>query len=209
MNKRYVNSMFLIGLFMVATEICKQFVLTNHVFNGHYNVWYVPFQLCSVPMYLCILMKFVSESLKQRMQMFLMTFTLMSGAVAFLDTTGMYYSVPLLTIHSYAWHIALIGIGIWSGIEWCKKPLTKFKTCIPVWLTCIGIATILNIILHPFGEINMFYISPFEPSQQVIVRDVVTKIGILPSNLIYLSTMLAAAFATYRVWVMIRRRFFL
>ena len=50
--------LFFIGIFLLTSEILKQLLLTFVVNNGHYNLWYFPFQLCSLPMYLLVLYPF-------------------------------------------------------------------------------------------------------------------------------------------------------
>ena len=47
--------LFFIGIFLLTSEILKQLLLTFVMNNGHYNLWYFPFQLCSLPMYLLVL----------------------------------------------------------------------------------------------------------------------------------------------------------
>lgn len=231
----YERSMLLMASVMLMSEIWKQWTLTEQVYKGVYNVWYVPFQLCSLPMYLGLMMWFVSEAWKRRIQVFLMTFSLLGGVAAFCDTSGMQYSLTSLTWHSYLWHMVIIVMGIWSGFDWCRrneamiiKPVApeelreitetkikgedgstenhqktsewEFLTCLPIWLISILIATALNVVLWPYGEINMFYISPMEASSQVFIHEIAMKYGIAASNLIYLAAMLAGAFILYEIW---------
>lgn len=47
---------------------------------------------------------------------FLADYSLMSGLVTFLDTTGLHYGYAPLTIHSYLWHVTIACIGVFSGI---------------------------------------------------------------------------------------------
>ena len=44
-----------VGLLLLLLEVLKQLYLYFIVFDGHYNVWYLPFQLCSMPMYMCLI----------------------------------------------------------------------------------------------------------------------------------------------------------
>ena len=43
-----------LGIFLAVTEIFKQICLFRAA-GGHYDWWYFPFQLCSMPMYMCLL----------------------------------------------------------------------------------------------------------------------------------------------------------
>ena len=92
--------LFYTGLVMAASEIWKQWTLTFVLGGGSYNWWYFPFQLCSVPMYLLLLLPVVHASRLRRIFLtFLMDFSLLSGIGAFLDTSGMHYPLPALTCH--------------------------------------------------------------------------------------------------------------
>ena len=105
--ERLERFLFCTGLFMGASEIWKQWTLTFVLGGGHYNWWYFPFQLCSVPMYLLLLFPvFHASHVKRIFCTFLMDIGLLSGIGAFLDTIlsrfspvtlicGISYSSPL------------------------------------------------------------------------------------------------------------------
>ena len=48
--------LFICGLVLAVSELYKQSFLYFIVSQGRYNWWYFPFQLCSVPMYLCLIL---------------------------------------------------------------------------------------------------------------------------------------------------------
>ena len=150
----------LAGFVMLASELWKQWTLTYAINDGHYIWWYLPFQLCSIPMYICLtlgilfLLSCYTDSsarrttychISSRLQSFLMDFGLLGGIFAFFDTSGMHYGYLPLTIHSYAWHILLITLGFISGLDHhtdhTKKGL-QFSVCL--YLGCCLIATVLN-----------------------------------------------------------------
>ena len=118
--------LFFIGIFLLTSEILKQLLLTFVVNDGHYNLWYFPFQLCSLPMYLLVLYPFFhTESARSIILGFLATYNLLGGIAVFFDTSGMHYSLLILTIHSYLWHILLIVTGILSGLLLMQKSAYK------------------------------------------------------------------------------------
>ena len=60
-NLRPENVLFSCGLLLAFFELYKQGFL-YFVVNGRcYNWWYFPFQLCSIPMYLCLAYPFVAR----------------------------------------------------------------------------------------------------------------------------------------------------
>lgn len=112
------------GLLLTLSEIWKQLTLTFAVGDGSYQWSFIPFQLCSLPMYICLLIWMFRKTFFKRIGMiFLSDYSLMSGAAAFLDTSGMHYMLFLLTLHSYLWHIGIILIGIYSGIAAGRRTL--------------------------------------------------------------------------------------
>lgn len=122
--------LFFIGIFLLTSEILKQLLLTFVVNNGHYNLWYFPFQLCSLPMYLLVLYPFFhTEPARNTILGFLSTYNLLGGIAVFFDTSGMHYPLLILTVHSYLWHILLIVTGILSGIFLVQKsvPMTPLS----------------------------------------------------------------------------------
>lgn len=96
--------LFFIGIFLLTSEILKQLLLTFVMNNGHYNLWYFPFQLCSLPMYLLVLYPFFhTEPARNTILGFLSTYNLLGGIAVFFDTSGMHYPLLILTVHSLAY----------------------------------------------------------------------------------------------------------
>ena len=222
--------LFFIGIFLLTSEILKQLLLTFVVNNGHYNLWYFPFQLCSLPMYLLVLYPFFhTEPARDTILGFLSTYNLLGGIAVFFDTSGMHYPLLILTVHSYLWHILLIVTGILSGIFLVQKsvPMTplscpknikrqptdassrrllpSFSRITLLYILFALIAEYLNHILDPFGEINLFYINPDYRMEQIFF----VKIGELYGNnsaiLVYILATISGAGILYGAWnLMIR-----
>ena len=92
--RRQNRIFFIFGIILLLSEIWKQYCLTYIVNPGSYDWWYFPFQLCSIPMYVCLLLPFaVPESIHRAMEAFLMDFGLLGGIFAFFDTCGISFSL--------------------------------------------------------------------------------------------------------------------
>ena len=114
---------FLFGLLMLCSEIWKQLTLTFLVGHGVYNLWYFPFQLCSIPMYVFLILPFArGENVRRALLCFIMCYALLGGTAVFADTSGLHYSYAPLTVHSYLWHFLMIGTAFFSGIT-CAREL--------------------------------------------------------------------------------------
>ena len=55
MDRRDRTVILAFGIVFLLMEIFKQAYLFFIVFDGHYDVWYFPFQLCSMAIYLCLI----------------------------------------------------------------------------------------------------------------------------------------------------------
>ena len=170
---------FAAGVLLAASELWKQLTLTYAVNGGRYDWEYFPFQLCSMPMYICLLIGIVKNGkVKRALYTFLMDFGLLGGIAAFFDTSGMFYPLTALTIHSFGWHICLILLGVAAGFTKRGDTTVRgFSRGVLIYgLGCV-FATALNVAAHPLGFINMFYISPYYPMEQVIFDHIAAVLG--------------------------------
>lgn len=181
------------GVLMLISEIWKQWTLTFLINNGSYSWWYFPFQLCSIPMYVCLAIGIVNSSLMRKrvpfirvhadqicglLAAFLMDFGMLGGIFAFFDTSGMHYGYLPLTIHSFAWHILLILIGCLSGLNpQADHTRRGFGFSTLLYLMCCLAATLFNLLFHQFGTINMFYISPYYYMHQKVFYHITDTFG--------------------------------
>lgn len=116
---------FTFGLLMLCSEIWKQLTLTFIVGHGVYNLWYFPFQLCSIPMYVFLALPFARpKKIRRALLCFNMCYALLGGTAAFADTTGLHYSYAPLTVHSYLWHFFMIGTAVFTGITCIRELMT-------------------------------------------------------------------------------------
>ena len=90
--------------------------------------------------------------------------------------------------------------GLCYGINLCivsrKKPKSAYDSICYfalLFLLLAGIAELLNCLLHTRGSIDMFYISPWEPSTQVILRSVANRFGRGVEIVLYLCLILTGA----------------
>lgn len=196
-----------LGLLLMLSEIWKQYTLTYILNSGEYQWSYIPFQLCSVPMYLCLILGLcgVKTAIRRTCMVFLADYTLMSGLVTFLDTSGLHYGYALLTIHSYLWHIVIAGIGIYSGVNLIrfKQILTihDFIRASCIFLICCCIAELINLSFDRYGIVNMFYINPHYYVNQIVFNELA---HIIPNNIViglYILCAMLAAFMVHLVWM--------
>lgn len=180
--KKFRTFFFTCGILMAASEIWKQLTLTFRINHGAYDWWYFPFQLCSIPMYICLILPVISNKkyphLHQILLTFLMDYCLLAGIFAFFDTSGMHYDYAPLTLHSFLWHILMILIGITAGLtRQADYSLSGYLGGTLLYVGLCGAATLFNLTLCQYGDLNMFYISPHYPMTQVVFSEITKQFG--------------------------------
>lgn len=195
-DKKHDKVILAIGIFLAVIEIYKQLYYYFVVGQRSYQYWVFPFQLCSIPIYLCLIIPFVKkEKLKQAMYDFLVYFNFLGGLAAFVEPSGIVHDRITLTLHSYTWHMMLIFIGaflvVTKKVKADKKSLfNSFK----VFLVLAVVAFAINCLLwQPSnGSINMFFVGPAN-SSLVVFKDIARKYGWYVSTLLYLPTVCLGA----------------
>ena len=102
------------GIFLMVTEVYKQLFYYYHIGNNSYQWWIFPFQLCSVPMYLCVIAALIKPGKVQKgMYNFMTSFNLLGGLMAFIEPSGIVHPYWTLTLHAFIWHMTLVFIGMY------------------------------------------------------------------------------------------------
>ena len=222
--------LFCTGLLLLCMELWKQLYLYFAVFGEHYQVWYLPWQLCSMPMYLCLLYGIHgahpdqhrrkqknaktkmspaddvripgrkeyarAEERKRIIATFLADYGFLGGVAALIVHTGFTFPAhPLLTLHGYLWHVILIFLALFitkNRLSDTKK--TGFLKTLPLFAAAAAVAEGLNLLLHSFGDCDMFYISPYHLSSQPVFSDIDRLIGRIPGIFCYLACVILGAF---------------
>lgn len=181
--------LFFCGLLLAATECWKQLFLYYIVNQQTYNWWYFPFQLCSLPMYFCLVLPFVSSKHKKTiLYTFMQDFNLLGGIMALAEPSGLFHPYWFLTLHGLVWHLLLIYIGLVIAFSHLSDPsYMGFGRTLPLFFACCIIATIINRTAKPLGQADMFYISPYYPSAQFVFHEIALKYGISIGNGVYVS----------------------
>lgn len=193
--------LFLSGILLAVTELYKQLFLFYRINHQSYDWWFFPFQLCSLPMYLCLMIPFLpSGRTKTALYTFMQDYSLMGGIAALIIPDGFCHIHWTLTLHGYLWHCLLILIGLLIYING-RSDLSRrgFLDTIPCFALSCCIATIINVWAPGHGRADMFYISPYTPSSQPVFHSLALHLGIQPANLLYLLTLLAGAAIIHRI----------
>lgn len=194
---RRVSLLLTIGILLTVSEGYKQLFLYALVDHGHYDWWYFPFQLCSLPMFLCLALPFAGKH-KQLICTFMVSYNLLGAFMVFVDPSGLMHPYWTLTIHAFLWHLLVIFAGLliaFSGMAGSGKK--DFAKATGLFLCFAVIATGINVAAHPYGAADMFYISPYTPNGQLVFSQLSAAFGILAGNLIYVAAIILGAGITF------------
>lgn len=185
-DRKFYKIMLFFSIFFFVLELAKQIALYQRF--GYYNVWYVPFQLCSMPIWLCPVLARMGRERGGAICTFLVDYGILGGIAALAVHDGFTFpDAPLLTAHGYVWHVAMLVLAV-AVLVWGKADfsLRGFVRAAGLFLGLAFVAFLLCVALHPFGDCDMFYISPYHLSVQPVFHDLDAAIGRGPGIVLYL-----------------------
>lgn len=195
--------LFFCGLGLVLSEVYKQFFLYYAVNDGAYAWDKFPFQLCSVPMYIMVLLPVIPERFRKWFLAFLPAFAFMGGVIVYIDPEDMLSSYVFLTFHSFIWHFALIFCGLVTAFNTERIP---FKYPLSVYIMNCVIAEVFNLSFNDYGYISMFYINPKRPMTQIVFDRISAALGVWPGIFIYVAFTALGAYIFYRIAYALKAR---
>ena len=184
------------GIILLLGEIYKQLFHFLIIGQGSYDWWVFPFQLCSIPMYLCLLMPGIPSAKWRRMAAtFLLDFGLLGALGTFIDPSGLMHPYLILTVHGFVWHIMLAFLGFYILMSGqADLSLRGFARTLPLFAVCCLLAEAGNYLFHTRGLIDLFYISPYTTSTQLFFADVDQILGRPAGIAFYIFAMIAGAY---------------
>lgn len=196
----FCRTLFCAGILLACMECWKQIHVYTVTEGGRFSWWWFPFQLCSMPMYLCLMLPLVKR--KNTVFAFLSTYAWIAAVCALFYPQDMLRSDMALTLHGFLWHGIMLAVSF-SVILFPLFSMTRkdflYATCLFLFLC--GIAVILNIYGYyqtPTGGIypNLFYISPLLPSRQPVFSLIAEHWGIIPGHVVYILSLILASSLT-------------
>ena len=156
--------LFCIGLFLAVAELFKQLFYFFAMKDNVYSWDDFPFQLCSIPMYMCLIVPFLKPGkLRRGMYSFMVLYNLLGGAISFTEPSGLLLGHWFLTIHALAWHMLLVFIGLFLCFSkrGGNQP-SDYVGATKTFIALCGIAFALNCFVQlVLGEnMNMFFVGP-------------------------------------------------
>ncbi len=208
-EKRGKILLLCLGAFLLLTEIYKQ--LFHYYCYGErgYKWWIFPFQMCSVPMYLCLIAPLLKPGpVRKGMYNFMMIYNLLGGFIAFFEPSGLNHDYWSLTLHSYMWHMLLVFIGLFLSFAGLGgKTMKDYKYASVTFVALCGVAFCINLLFFDVsgGSINMFFVGPAN-SSLIVFKDIAEKFGWYVSTLLYIPVVCLGAFGIFLPFHLLDRK---
>ena len=189
-DKNFRIILFVCGLLLIILEVLKQL---NFAYDSETNIWeyswkQFPFQFCSVPMYVMILVACLKEcKFRDFLCSFLATYGLFAGLIVLAYPSTVLSEIVFRFSQSMIHHSVILLVGILMFVS--GKVKLNHKTilkAIPVFIICVVIAFLMNIVYNKTGNsdsFNMFYIGPYEKCDIPVLNVIGNYFDIANKNL--------------------------
>ena len=193
------------GLMLSVSEVFKQFFYYYVIAGGTYHWGEFPFQLCSIPMYLCLFAPWLkNKKLQRSLYSFMVLYNLLGGAISFTEPSGLLHGYLFLTLHSCVWHMLLVFVGLFlcmSGRGGTEKG--DYIAATRIFIILCGAAFTMNcLVQYGLGEeMNMFFVGPGN-SPIIVFRQISELLGWYVNTPFYI---FAVCLGAYIISAVIRR----
>ena len=203
-DRALVRLIFVLGCCMIAAEIFKQWFVYRYLYRGTRSMWFFPWQLCSMAMYVSFALPFLKGKARDAVLVFLCTSSAIGAIAALILPEDMMRPQIVLFCHSFLYHGAMLVEGLAAMLLLVRRRRAPYLPCVVLFLCMAAVAEVVNVVSHVLipdlsAQANMFYITPFYPSTQPVFREIARRFGILPEIVVYLGTILAAGYGLYRL----------
>lgn len=208
---RLIRMLHRLGLVMILMEIWKQWFTLRYVFDGVYNMWFFPWQLCSMAMYCSFLLPFLKTRAQNVLLVFLESFSFFAAIMALAVPSDMLRPQVFLCLHGFVYHGIMLMESILAFLILKKRGGAPFFPSVLLFLGMSAVAEALNVFGHEvlkgrWPEPNMFYITPYYPSTQLVCSYVAEQLGIIPEVILYTIAIILFSLIFYLIEEVIRKR---
>lgn len=195
-----------IGIALVIIEVLKQIFMQQVYID--YSWSDIPFQLCSVPMYLCLAYPFFKKG-RETIENFLKSFGIVGAVVAFAVPYDVFSPFLVMSIQSIVWHEMLLILGVYCIAATDKEKKIGAKDFLYnalLYLALAAIAILINALLKDVsaGTSNMFFIGPSK-AYVIILEDIYDKCGWVVESIVMICVSEAAAAIVLIAGELVRR----
>ena len=173
--------------------------------------WYAfPFQLCSTPIYISLMCLPLKRSKLRTSLLSYLSFVTIIGSIATIFMPDSCFTSEILININTTWiHYGAFVVSIYLLMKGVVKPSAlNLRRALIVFLICVSIAFLLNIVVYNTGILNgetfnMFYISPYFISILPIFDVIQQNVPYIIYLLIYICVLSLAAVIIYIICTLI------
>jgi len=202
------NTVFgLYGFVTLALEVAKQLMWSVHFDGGvaHWGFsWYsAPFQYCTMPMYLCIILCFVkNKTVRSYLLSFLGFFSIVSMVLVMAYPSDCLCAYAVINVHTMYMHCGGFVVAMYVLInrltDYSVKSVLRGAA---VFAILAAIALGMDILVEKSGincgdTFNMFYISPYYECSLPVLSGIWKKVAYPVFLAVYMFSMCLGATVT-------------
>ena len=202
-SEKHVRKILIVtGWVLVVLELYKQLFLYYIVNGGAFDWWFFPFQLCSMPMYLCILLPVFRYRSRVTLMTFMGGYTFISAVATLIYPEDILRPYISLTVHGFIWHGLLLFISLLIFLTGCTDAGSRgLRSAAVLFAILCVIAININIVAEPVMPAiraahpdiahewaAMFYLNPFHISPQPVISSIQKTAGIPAGLALYIIT---------------------
>ena len=173
-SHRVYKFVFITAILMTFFEGLRQLFFVWQ--SGGSYPWYVfPFQFCSTPIYVGLLIRFVPNTLKETFIQYLGSFSFLGGILVMLLPNDIYISSVYINFQTTFHHGAMLVMGLVSLVRFKYLSLKQFIPSILTFATFVLLAFLMNSLHNEFINVptfNMFFINPLYGATLPILKDI-------------------------------------
>ena len=143
---RLLRLIWILGAVMLLLEVWKQVFSWVYVYGRRINLWFFPWQLCSMAMYCAFAVRFVKGQRQNAALVFLSTFSFFAAIVALVIPSDMLRPYILLTVHGFLYHGLMIVLALAAMLTVHRREGVRFAPAVRLFFLHHALLRI-----HPAG----------------------------------------------------------
>ena len=178
----------------------------TNAFEWDYQWYAFPFQLCTMPIYLCIICMFLKKcKLRDSLLSFVAYTTILGSIASAIIPDALFVSEALINLHAMWLHLGSLVVSIYLLMSGeVKINLKSLLRAITVFIIIALVANILNIVVYNSGILNgetfnMFYISPYFESTLPVFNTIYMSVPYPVFLAIYIVALSLGSYIIYSV----------
>ena len=159
--KKIKRTILIIGIIMILLEVYKQVIFAYQA--GHYQWYAFPFQFCSTPMYLYIILGLTkSKKIEQYLISFLATYGTFAGIAVMIYPSSVFVQTIGINVQTMVHHGLIAAVGLSLLVTKVTINLKTLIKAMAVFSILVLIAYTMNTLFNLFNDsatFNMFFIN--------------------------------------------------